>query len=133
MTETVNDNEREDLKRLTLSLVETCFRNTMLEDLHAGRTPRSAAGDYSDVVVLTPDGEIPWTEVSRISDEEMKTLMIECVDRVFTWLTYPEAMVGIATATQGWDRPKLSPDLMKRVRRLQAGRGIGETNPTGPA
>ena len=133
MTETFNDHEREDLKRLTLSLVETCFRNTMLEDLHAGRSPRSAAGDYSDVVVLTPDGEIPWTEVSRISDEEMKTLMIECVDRVFTWLTYPEAMVSIPTATQGWDHPKLDANLMKRVRRLQAGRGIGDTNPTGPA
>jgi hypothetical protein len=133
MTETFNEREREALSRLTLSLVETCIRNTRLEALHAGRTPRSAIGDYSDVVVLTPDGEIPWTELSRISDEEMKALMIECVDRVFTWLTYPDAMVGVATATQGWDRPKLDPELMKRVRRLQADRRIGDTNPDRPA
>jgi len=44
-----------------------CFRNTFLEDIHAGIDPRSRTGDYSDVKVVTPDKEIPWNEVSRIS------------------------------------------------------------------
>jgi hypothetical protein len=52
----------EDEKALfTFALVEQCVRNTGLEDLHAGVAPSSATGDYSDVKVVTPYGEIPWT------------------------------------------------------------------------
>jgi hypothetical protein len=64
--------ERRDTERLALAMVETCVRNTGLETLHAGTFPRSATGDYADVTVVTPDGNLPWTEVSRISDDEMK-------------------------------------------------------------
>jgi len=35
----------EVLKRLAKYLAEQCFRNTMLEDLHAGITPDSQIGD----------------------------------------------------------------------------------------
>ncbi len=52
-------------------------RNTELENLHAGITPSSKTGDYSDVVVLTPYGEIPWNKLSRISDREMRILMLD--------------------------------------------------------
>ena len=109
-----------DLERLALSIVETCVRNTGLEDLHAGVFPGSVTGDYSDVKVVSPHGEIPWNDVSRISDAEMKVLMIEVVDRVFTYLSHPEAMNGLRTGTGSWDRPKLDANMMKRVRRLQA-------------
>ena len=125
----ITDEERLELERLTLALVETCVRNTSLEDLHAGRFPRSATGDWSDVTVMTPEGTIPWTEVSRISDAEMKALMIEVVDLLYTYLTYPEAQAGVRTATAAWDRPKLDANMMKRVRRLQEGRGIGDPEP----
>ena len=125
----MTDAERRDLERLTLSLVETCVRNTQLENLHAGRFPASAAGDWSDVTVVTPDGDIPWTEVSRISDAEMKVLMIEIVDRLYTYLTYPDAQTGVRTATAAWDRPKLDANMMKRVHRLQQGRAIGDPDP----
>ena len=37
-------------KRLAKYLVHRCFRNSVLEDLHAGIAPDSKAGDYSDVV-----------------------------------------------------------------------------------
>jgi hypothetical protein len=63
------------LKRLAKYMAQQCFRNTVLEDFHAGITPYSQAGDYSDVFVKTPAGEIPWSKLSRLSDEEMKTLM----------------------------------------------------------
>jgi len=68
------------IKRLAKYLVQQCFRNTMLEDLHAG-SPDSQTGDYTDVVVRSPYGEIPWPRLSRLSDEEMKALMIDVVNR----------------------------------------------------
>jgi hypothetical protein len=43
----------EVMKRLAKYLAQQCFRNTMLEDLHAGITPDSQTGDYTDVVVPT--------------------------------------------------------------------------------
>ena len=74
------------LKRLAKYMAQQCFRNTVLEDFHAGITPYSPAGDYSDVVVKTPAGEIPWPKLSRLSDEEMKRLMIEVVNRTYLLL-----------------------------------------------
>lgn len=129
MTDDLTDGDRSNLERLTLTLVETCVRNTGLEDLHAGRLPSSATGDFSDVRVVTPNGDIAWTELSRISDSEMKSLMIEVVDRVFTLLSFPQAFDDLRAGTGGWDRPKLDVNLMKRVRRIQAGRQIGDPDP----
>ena len=59
----------------------------MLEDLHAGITPNSQTGDYTDVVVRSPYGEIPWSRLSRLSDEEMKALMIDVVNKTYRALT----------------------------------------------
>ena len=73
----------EVLKRLAKYLAQQCFRNTMLEDLHVGITPESVTGDYSDVVIRSPYGEIPWPKLSRLSDEEMKALMIEVVNKTY--------------------------------------------------
>ena len=50
----------EVLKRLAKYLAQQCFRNTVLEDLHAGITPDSQTGDYTDVVARSRYGEIPW-------------------------------------------------------------------------
>ena len=50
--------------------------NTELEDLHCGTTPSSKSGDYSDVKVVSPYGEIEWNNLSRISDTEMRSLML---------------------------------------------------------
>jgi ligand-binding SRPBCC domain-containing protein len=63
------------------------FRNTELESLHAGKVPDSPAGDYTDVKVVTPYGEIAWNDLSRLNDEEMKTLMIQVVNKTYTFLT----------------------------------------------
>ena len=44
-----------------------CVRNTHLETIHAGKTPITRTGDYSDVLVVDADGRrIPWTDVSHI-------------------------------------------------------------------
>ena len=73
-------------KRLAKYLVQRCFRNSALEDLHTGTAPDSKAGDYSDAVVVTPFGEISWRRLSRFDDGEMKTLMIDVVQRVYEFI-----------------------------------------------
>lgn len=109
--------ERRNLANAAKSLVEICVHNTFIEDLHAGIFPGSLAGDYSGVMVVTPCGEIPWSELSRISDAEMKRLMIEIVNRVFTYLNYPGELGRLSGATHKWDTPKLDANLMRTVRR----------------
>ena len=73
-------------QRLAKFLVLQCFRNSRLEHYHAGISPSSATGDYTDVVVSSPFGEIPWPRVSRLNDREMKDLMIDVVDRTYQFL-----------------------------------------------
>jgi hypothetical protein len=73
----------EVLKRLAKYLAQQCFRKTILEDLHAGITPDAQIGDYTDVVVRSPYEEIPWPNLSRLNDEEMKALMIEVVNKAY--------------------------------------------------
>jgi hypothetical protein len=71
----MNSDENKLASELAKSIAALCVRNTFLEDLHSGTSPASQTGDYSDVTVVTPYGEIPWQKLSRISDEEMKRLM----------------------------------------------------------
>ena len=73
-------------QRLAKHIALRCFRNSILEDLHAGKVPDSKSGDYSDVVVHTPYGEIPWNDLSRISDAEMKKLMIDVVNHTYHFI-----------------------------------------------
>jgi len=73
----------EVLKRLAKYLAQQCFRNTILEDLYVGITPDSQIGDYTDVVVRSPYGEIPWPNLSRLNDEEMKALIIDVVNKTY--------------------------------------------------
>ena len=74
-------------KRLAKLMALECFRNSKLEDLHAGIYPDSQSGDYSDVKVVTPYGEISWERLGRFSDDEMKVLMIDVVDRCYEFLS----------------------------------------------
>ena len=73
-------------KRLAKYIALYCFRHTELENLHAGKVPQSNTGDYSDVKVVTPEGEIPWNKLSRLSDPEMKVLMIDVVNQSYNML-----------------------------------------------
>ncbi|HTU23371.1 MAG TPA: hypothetical protein VMG10_35375 [Gemmataceae bacterium] len=99
---------------LAKAIAVLCVRNTFLEDLHSGITPSSRSGDYSDVKVVTPYGEIPWRELSRLSDAEMKRLMKEIVDKIYTFLcrqAEPEFQdtflwLGNLYASR-WDEPRL--------------------------
>jgi len=81
-----NETERRALQRMTLALVESCFRNSIIENWRAGREVISPAGDCSDVKIVSPAGEIPYLEASRISDPEMKAWTQQVVDAVFVHL-----------------------------------------------
>ena len=105
--------QKEYSAKLAKALAVLCVRNTFLEDLHAGVTPDSKTGDYSDVKVISPHGEIPWNKLSRISDEEMKKLMKEVVNKLYTVLMSlenDEAMQIVFKAehdyTARWDEPE---------------------------
>ena len=73
-------------QRLAKYLVLRCFRNSTLENLHAGIVPDSKSGDYTDVVVHTPFGEIAWGKLSRFDDAEMKVLMMDVVNRSYQFI-----------------------------------------------
>jgi hypothetical protein len=104
---------------LARAIVLHCVRNTRLEDLHAGIFPDSATGDYTDVKVVSPYGEIPWNKVSRISDAEMRSLMRQCVNRVYTYLLHLETSRGFKIDRR-WDSPELDPDMMNDIDAIRA-------------
>ena len=95
-----------------------CVRNSKLEDLHAGHVPVTRTGDYSDVVVLDADGQrFPWMDVSRIDDDEMRDLMRDIVNRLYTFHVNADDPVlrdeierWIAVAEK-WDEPELDTGL----------------------
>lgn len=91
-----------------------CVRNSALEDLHAGIFPSSKTGDYTDVKVVSPYGEIAWNQVSRISDEEIQRLSEDIVNRLYTFLFYllrsgePDRGMPLP---QHWSPPHLEPSI----------------------
>ncbi len=105
-------------KRIAAQIAKTltmmCVRNTFLEDLHAGKVPISEIGDYSDVKVIDGTGkEIAWNELSRLSDEEMKILMKEIANRIYTYFMraddpdFAAELEKWSTVANSWDEPEL--------------------------
>ena len=105
--------DKKQAKQMALGMAVMCVRNTFLEDLHAGTTPSSKTEDYSDVKVVSPYGEIEWRKLSRISDDEMRQLMREVVNKLYSILLrldeprFVEAVneYGRLMASK-WDKPK---------------------------
>lgn len=114
--------KKEDEERIAARLAKVmammCVRNTKLEDIHAGVVPVTKAGDYSDVVVLDAEGrKIPWPEVSHIDDAQMRELMKEIVNRLYTFqmrIDDPEFQAWIDrwdAVSRKWDEPELDKDF----------------------
>jgi hypothetical protein len=108
------------------AIAALCVRNTSLEDLHSGTTPSSKTGDYSDVKVVTPYGEIPWLNLSRVSDAEIKRLMKEIVNKVYSFLCRQDEKEFLETFLQlggryaeRWDEPELEADFVVRAKRTR--------------
>ena len=80
------DDEKRVAANLARIMAMLCVRNTQLETLHAGLSPVTRTGDYSDVFVTDADGRrIPWTDVSHIDQDEMRELMRDIVNRLYTF------------------------------------------------
>lgn len=110
----------EDEKRIAAMMAKTlammCVRNTGLETLHSGIVPVTHAGDYSDVRVIDADGrEIAWNDVSHLDDDQMRALMKEIVNRLYTFnisIDDPDFRNSVdrwARIAERWDEP--DPDL----------------------
>jgi hypothetical protein len=112
-------------KEFAKMLGAACVRRGYLEQLHAGTAPITLIGDYSDVKVIDATGkEIPWNQVSRISQDEMKTLMVGVVDRLYTFLRRTLFCAGedkefaraiekpAAPWTNHWNEPQYLPDFL---------------------
>ena len=107
----------ETARRLAVAMAVLCVRNTCIEDIHTGIAPHSPSGDFCDVKVVTPVGEIPWPKVSRIRDDEMRKFMKQVVDRLYTVLLRLDDAQFIARVdqyarrmTRAWDAPHNLPD-----------------------
>src|ERR1700737_3481185 len=83
--------EKRIAAKFAKTLTMMCVRNTFLEHLHEGISPVSKTGDYSDVKVIDGEGrEIPWNDLSRLNDDEMKRLMKQIVNRFYTYFIRAE-------------------------------------------
>ena len=117
------DDEKRVAARLARIMAMLCVRDTQLETLHAGLGPITRAGDYSDVFVVDADGRrIPWSEVSRFDDAEMRQLMQEITNRLYTFHLEAndpklqatiERWMGAATR---WDEPEIDHRMISRGR-----------------
>jgi len=108
-------------------MTAACVRRGYLEKLHTGVTPFTRTGDYSDVKVIDANGrEIPWNHVSRINQDEMKTLITGIVNRVYTFLertlfcgfndkAFEQAVNRAVVPWTTWDEPKYLPDFLMPV------------------
>lgn len=100
--------------KLAQMLAFHCVRNSYLEDLHAGIFPSSMTGDYTDVKVVSPYGEIAWNQLGRISDAEMQRLSEDIVNRLYTFLlhflTSGEPDRGIPLPKH-WSPPHIEPSI----------------------
>jgi len=89
----ISEEKEKELTDLAKLLAVMGVRNnTDLEDLHCGRAPASKTGDFSDVKVISPYGEIEWNQLSRISDDEMRSLMLSIEKALFATLCAYESL-----------------------------------------
>lgn len=108
------DEKRVAAKLAKVIMAMMCVRNTKMENLHAGVVPVTRTGDYSDVVVLDAEGrKIPWAEVSHIDDAQMRELMKDIVNRLYTFqmrIDDPGFQAWIdrwAAVAEKWDDPEM--------------------------
>ena len=113
--------EKRIAAKLAKVMAMLCVRNTHIENIHAGFTPVTHTGDWSDVTVVDADGRrIPWTEVSHITDEDMRELMRQIVNRLYTFhlcADDPKLQAEIEKwmAVAGkWDEPEIDQRMIAR-------------------
>ena len=116
------DNEKRIAAKMAKTLAMMCVRNTGIETLHAGIVPVTHAGDYSDVRVIDADGrEIGWNAVSHLDDDQMRALMKEIVNRLYTFNIsiddheFRDRVDRWARLADRWDEPDEDIAFFQRV------------------
>ena len=106
------DDEKRIAAKMAKTLAMMCVRNTGLETLHAGVVPVTHTGDYSDVRVIDADGrELAWNDASHLDDDQMRALMKEIVNRVYTFYIsiddeeFRDRVDRWARLADRWDEP----------------------------
>lgn len=114
------DAEKRIAEKLAKTMAMLCVRNTHLETIHAGKTPVTRTGDWSDVTVVDGDGNrIPWTDVSHVSDDQMRNLMRDIVNRLYTshlCADDPALQAEIErwmAAAGKWDKPEIDQRMLQ--------------------
>jgi hypothetical protein len=119
---TTQAEEYEQTETLARLIADNAVRRAgLLETYHGdGIFPRGRRADNSDVQVVTPDEAIPWNKVARISDKEMRALMLQIEKQLGVYLRFindhrRRGTLGALVADQKWeyeqygvtwDRPK---------------------------
>ena len=116
------EHEQQLIATISKSMAMMCVRNTMLEDIHAGIEPVSHTGDFTDVVVIDANGRrIAWPEVSRIGNDEMGRLMLQVVNRLYTYqakaddLHFVTMMDRALAEASRWDEPELDEIILSAI------------------
>ena len=114
--------EKQIVARIAKVIAMICVRNSRLEDLHAGQVPVTRTGDWSDVIVIDAAGNrIPWADVSRIDDNEMRVLMRDIVNRLYTFHLRPDdpslraEVERWLSVANNWDEPELDARMIGRA------------------
>lgn len=99
-----------------------CVRNTGIEELHAGTVPVTHKGDYSDVFITDADvRQIPWSDASHLDDDEMRNLMRQIVDRLYTFhlkaddAGFRDHLDRWLAVAGRWDKPKLDEAFLATI------------------
>ena len=113
--------------RLAKLMAIICVRNTGIEELHAGTVPVTHMGDYSDVFITDADGrQIAWSDASHLDDDQMRNLMRQIVDRLYTFHLkaddqgFRDHLDRWLTVAERWDEPKLDESFFATISRGEA-------------
>lgn len=108
--------------RLAKLMAMICVRNTGIEELHAGTVPVTHTGDYSDVWVTDADGrKIRWSDASHIDDDQMRSLMRQIVDRLYTFHLkaddpgFHDHLDHWLTVAERWDEPQVDENMIEMI------------------
>ena len=108
--------------RLAKLMAMICVRNTGIEKLHAGTVPVSHTGDYSDVFITDADGrQIPWPDASHLDDDQMRSLMRQIVDRLYTFYLkaddpgFRDHLDRWLTLAERWDEPQVDDAFLATI------------------
>lgn len=113
--------------RLAKLMAMICVRNTGIEELHVGTVPVTHTGDYSDVFITDADGrQIRWSDASHLDDDQMRSLMRQIVDRLYTFHLkaddpgFRDHLDRWLTVAERWDEPKLDESFLATISRGEA-------------